>query len=295
MNMIGAFVKNTYKTPASLYNNVLQQNHNENESARKSDLRMKIRMLSQNIEDGSKSIYDELYSQTSKANKSEVKLTKTLKYSFKSISSLIMRSKTSLAAKQAVGQARREVQRLKREKQTGKYDKDEIEAAIAHAESMERVARKKVRHLLEEEMAKTGGRCDGETLNEKKEGSYDETEKINKEEPIEEDYSEKEEKAAELTQMSEELFDEIADELKDILEDMELNSFMPAENDMDPEDIDAMKLKHRLKEMKEMGQADSEYLKAVFEHLESLEASGVMISAGSTMVQEAGMSVDVML
>lgn len=295
MNMIGAFVKNTYKTPASLYNNVLQQNHNENESARKSDLRMKIRMLSQNIEDGSKSIYDELYSQSSKANKSEVKLTKTLKYSFKSISSLIMRSKTSLAAKQAVGQARREVQRLKREKQTGKYDKDEIEAAIAHAESMERVARKKVRHLLEEEMAKAGGRCDGETLNEKKEGSCDETEKINKEEPIEEDYSEKEEKASELTQMSEELFDEIADELKDILEDMELNSFMQAENDMDPEDIDAMKLKHRLKEMKEMGQADSEYLKAVFEHLESLKASGAMISAGSTMVQEAGMSVDVML
>lgn len=295
MNMIGAFVKNTYKTPASLYNNVLQQNHNENESARKSDLRMKIRMLSQNIEDGSKSIYDELYSQSSKANKSEVKLTKTLKYSFKSISSLIMRSKTSLAAKQAVGQARREVQRLKREKQTGKYDKDEIEAAIAHAESMERVARKKVRHLLEEEMAKAGGRCDGETLNEKKESSYDETQKINKEEPVEEDYSEKEEKASELTQMSEELFDEIADELKDILEDMELNSFMSAENDMDPEDIDAMKLKHRLKEMKEMGQADSEYLKAVFEHLESLKASAVGIPASGNMLQEAGMSVDVML
>lgn len=295
MNMIGAFVKNTYKTPASLYNNVLQQNHNENESARKSDLRMKIRMLSQNIEDGSKSIYDELYSQSSKANKSEVKLTKTLKYSFKSISSLIMRSKTSLAAKQAVGQARREVQRLKREKQTGKYDKDEIEAAIAHAESMERVARKKVRHLLEEEMAKAGGRCDGETLNEKKESSYDETQKINKEEPVEEDYSEKEEKASELTQMSEELFDEIADELKDILEDMELNSFMSAENDMDPEDIDAMKLKHRLKEMKEMGQADSEYLKAVFEHLESLKASAVGIPASGNMLQETGMSVDVML
>ena len=41
---------------------------------------------------------------------------KKLKYQFKNISSKILRSKTSQAAKQAAGQARREVLRLKRQK-----------------------------------------------------------------------------------------------------------------------------------------------------------------------------------
>ena len=79
---------------------------------------------------------------------------KKLKYQFKNISSKILRSKTSQAAKQAAGQARREVLRLKRQKQNSDSDSEEIEAAIAHAQAMERVAKKKARHLEEEEMAK---------------------------------------------------------------------------------------------------------------------------------------------
>ena len=82
---------------------------------------------------------------------------KKLKYQFKNISSKILRSKTSQAAKQAAGQARREVLRLKRQKQSGNYDEDEIEAAINHAKAMERVAKKKAKHLEEEEMAKAAG------------------------------------------------------------------------------------------------------------------------------------------
>ena len=69
---------------------------------------------------------------------------KKLKYQFKNISSKILRSKTSQAAKQAAGQARREVLRLKRQKQSGNYDDEEIEAAINHAKAMERVAKKVV-------------------------------------------------------------------------------------------------------------------------------------------------------
>lgn len=82
---------------------------------------------------------------------------KKLKYQFKNISSKILRSKTSQAAKQAAGQARREVLRLKRQKQSGNYDDDEIEAAINHAKAMERVAKKKAKHLEEEELAKAAG------------------------------------------------------------------------------------------------------------------------------------------
>ena len=82
---------------------------------------------------------------------------KKLKYQFKNISSKILRSKTSQAAKQAAGQARREVMRLKRQKQSGNYDDYEIQAAIDHAKAMERVAKKKAKHLEEEELTKAAG------------------------------------------------------------------------------------------------------------------------------------------
>ena len=85
---------------------------------------------------------------------------KKLKYHYKDISSKIMRSKTLAMARQVVSQAKREGLRLKREKQSGKYDSEEIDAAIVHAKAMERIARKKVKHLEEEEMAKAcGGLC----------------------------------------------------------------------------------------------------------------------------------------
>lgn len=90
---------------------------------------------------------------------------KKLKYQFKSISSKILRSKTSQAAKQAAGQARREILRLKRQKQNSDSDSEEIDAAIAHAQAMERVAKKKAKHLEEEEMVKAaGGICPGDRI-----------------------------------------------------------------------------------------------------------------------------------
>lgn len=82
---------------------------------------------------------------------------KKLNYHFKNISTQIVRSKTSMAARQVAVQATREVLSLKRDKLSGKYDSEEIEAAILHAQSMERIARKKVRHLEEEELAKAAG------------------------------------------------------------------------------------------------------------------------------------------
>ena len=92
---------------------------------------------------------------------------KKLKYQFKNISSKILRSKTSQAAKQAAGQARREIMRLKRQKQNSDSDSEEIDAAIAHAQAMERVAKKKAKHLEEEELAKAaGGICQGDRISE---------------------------------------------------------------------------------------------------------------------------------
>lgn len=117
---------------------------------------------------------------------------KKLKYQFKNISSKILRSKTSQAAKQAAGQARREVLRLKRQKQSGNYDDDEIEAAINHAKAMERVAKKKAKHLEEEELTKAaGGIWQGDRISEEetKDAQDAEAENVQNAESSEEEMS----------------------------------------------------------------------------------------------------------
>lgn len=128
------------------------------------------------MQTGSSSIFSstQSYGESLRAQRQNAKDTslalKKLKYQFKSISTKILRSKTSLAARQVAGQARREVLRLKREKQSqnSDYDAEELEAAITHAQAMERVAKKKVRHLEEEELAKAaGGMCADAEVKEK--------------------------------------------------------------------------------------------------------------------------------
>ena len=247
-----------------------------------------------NIITASMSYSDRLRAQRDNLKKATLEK-KKLKYQFKDISSKIIRSKTSQSARQAVSSARREILRLKQEKQSGKYDPEEIEAAITHAKAMERAARKKVRHLEEEEMVKAaGGICADleiereETVDEGEETAENELEMpegldeadILPQEDFEEEISE-EDMAAMLEQMEDfatEFMDEMEEGMRDMLEEMgfgELSeSTAAAKGDMDPEDFKMMKIKHRCKEMKEITKADSEYLKAVFEHLEKMQDSG---------------------
>ena len=199
-------------------------------------------------------------------------LLKKLKYSFKNISGKLIRSKTSVAARQVAGEAKREVLRLKQQKQSGKYDNEEIEAAINHAKAMERVAKKKVRHLEEEELAKACGAC-LDRLEEYQEDLEDEWEEQDVLEPennvtafkagIEEPASEN---------LTGEMMDELTESMTDMLSEMGLDElldiFSSVKQDMDPTDLKLMKIKHRTKELKEIAKADAEYLKAIFEHLE---------------------------
>lgn len=90
---------------------------------------------------------------------------KKLRYSYKSISSQLIRSRTSVEASKVARKARRQLVMLKGKRlhESGKYDSNELEAAISHAQAMVRVARKKVKHLQEEELMKVrGGPCAGE-------------------------------------------------------------------------------------------------------------------------------------
>ena len=239
---------------------------------------------------------------------------KKLKYQFKSVSSRILRSKTSQAAKQAAGQARREIMRLKMKKQSGDYDSEEIQAAINHAEAMERVAKKKAKHLEEEEMAQAaGGIWQGEKVcadEEPRETSDTETddntevgEQITEEGYDEASYDEASyEDAYDYPQLDEfllqtgdlmvamsdftsETMQELSDSMREMMDEMGLDelsdTMFSVRKDMDPADLKMMKIKHRNKEMKEIVKADSEYLKAVFNRLEKMKDNPVIPSGNS--------------
>lgn len=254
---------------------------------------------------------------------------KKLKYQFKSISSKILRSKTSQAAKQAAGQARREIMRLKRQKQNSDSDSEEIDAAIAHAQAMERVAKKKAKHLEEEEMVKAaGGICQGDRISEEEtkdaqdaesenarnaeemsaEGSadevsgdlsayeyaadsYDISDYIDL--GMDEFYAQAGDFMSEMSDFTSEMMQEMSDSLRDLMEEMgldvESDTVVSVNREMDPADLKMMKIKHRNKEMKDIVKADAEYLKAVFDHLEKMK-DNMVIPTGGGMSLSAGSS-----
>ena len=245
---------------------------------------------------------------------------KKLKYQFKNISSKILRSKTSQAAKQAAGQARREVLRLKRQKQSGNYDDDEIEAAINHAKAMERVAKKKAKHLEEEELAKVaGGIWQGDRISEEetKDVQDAEAENAQNEEEMSAEgsadevsgdlsayeyaadsydisdyidlgidafYAQTGDFMSEMSDFTSEMMQEMSDSLRDLMEEMGLDGLsdnaVSVNREMDPADLKMMKIKHRNKEMKDIVKADAEYLKAVFDRLEKMKDNPVIPSGG---------------
>ena len=256
---------------------------------------------------------------------------KKLKYQFKNISSKILRSKTSQAAKQAAGQARREVLRLKRQKQNSDSDSEEIEAAIAHAQAMERVAKKKAKHLEEEEMVKAAGGiwqgdriCEEETKdvqdaeaenaqNEEEmsaEGSadevsgdlsayeyaadsYDISDYIDL--GMDEFYAQAGDFMSEMSDFTSEMMQEMSDSLRDLMEEMgldvESDTVVSVNREMDPADLKMMKIKHRNKEMKDIVKADAEYLKAVFDHLEKMKDNMVIPTGTSFSADAVGVGV----
>lgn len=225
---------------------------------------------------------------------------KKLQYNYKSISTQILRAKTSLSAKQVVLKAKRVVAQLKRQKGTSEYDEDEIDLAITHAQAMERVARKRARHLQEEELVKvTGGFCEGnieddlwekEALEEQEryEENPEAVEQLS-EESIEKMVREYEQLMEEYQRMQEESGGDLMDEFQDMMEksmekmleesglsELEDELFATGDREMDPADYKMMKLKHRMDEMKAIAKADAAYMKGIFDKYEQQKSSSIM-------------------
>lgn len=319
-SVIGTYFQRNSSSIFPNNNTGTKSNNMSNVSNNKKDINDKLRMLSKteqnsgfsssnsvgfnSIITSSQSYAEQLRVQRQQTQATSLKL-KKLKYRFKNISSKIIRSKTSYAAKQVAGQARREVLRLKNEKKQSGEDSAELDAAIAHAKAMERVAKKKAKHLEEEEMIKvSGGPCADRLVEEeeKLEDINDLSEAVSSQEAGYEQeqeisYDEMAKMMSELSEniqamienmqaMSEAMsqdMESMTEDMQDLLEDVGLGelteAITPSGEEMDPEDLKQLKIKHRNKEMQEIAKADAEYLKTIFDILEKGKDSGVSIEA----------------
>ncbi len=187
------------------------------------------------------------------------KKSKRLQYNFKEISSLLMSARSSLGASTVAAKARQKVMLLQRNRRTSDYDDKELENAIAHAQRIERIARKRVKHLKEEEALK------------RSEDSFlDKVEEVNELSRAENIDPQSIQKLSE--EELKELMEELSEKLKELEAEIPCNKLMeelipsPAE-DGTPEDLERLKKKHRTDELREIMEADMKYLKAVFEKL----------------------------
>lgn len=207
---------------------------------------------------------------TSKSSKSKSKK-KKLNYNFKSISSQILQSKNSNSAGKAVTKARGTIAMLLRKVRSGEYDDQDLEHAIMHARKMERIAKKRMRHLKQEEEIEQKGKSE-ELESELADGLE---EQMAEEQGLE--ISEEE-----LRQLLEEYEELMRESMEDMQQEMDLEDlsedYCEVIYEMEPEDLEQLKKKHRSDEMREIMDADMKYLRAVFQKLEKERQS---LSSGS--------------
>ena len=201
---------------------------------------------------------------------------KRFPYNHKEISAQLMQTKTPGEASRVAARARRRVAQLMRSKKNSEYDEAEIEAALLHAEQMERVAQKRRRNLEVEEQAERGieqteteemlkGEEEAQSAEcvsgtEGSEGTPAEEDTLNgmSEEDLEKAMRELEQTLDEMEKIEEsaEDFAETMDEMSEALS-----------GDMEPVDLEEMKKKHRADEHRDIIRADMKYLKALFDKL----------------------------
>lgn len=237
---------------------------------------------------------DSTYSSSGTKKARAKKKYKKFHYYFKSVSSQIVRAKTSMGARQAAGRALRQTVDLRRKLVSGEYDRTYVRIALTHAEAIERVAKKKVRHLLEEERIKRGGPCSGDNDKFDKEEQQRLDEQADMEmwdnfrngdtgaesdgENLEELFAAAVQQSAPVPEVSIDM-DELMMEFEELmktsmeaaaasLDDLTEELSGDAGVDMDPEDLKLLKIKHRTKEQQEIAAADARYLRAFFEQLQ---------------------------
>ena len=200
-------------------------------------------------------------SRSSKSSNNSRKKKKPLQYNFKQISSQIMLSKTPANARKVLTKARGKVAELLKKQSSGNFDDRELRAAIVHAKKMERIAKKRMKHLQQEEDAKQNN---NQTDN--MEDQELEMEDIFRNDELDE----KEVIDDELLKIMKESMDDLMDSLSNEAEFNDLVEEVAGiiEEELEPEELDRLKKKHRADELREIAEADMKYLRALFDKLE---------------------------
>ena len=213
---------------------------------------------------------------------SNTKPRKKLQYNHREVSAMILRAKTSFSASLTVSSARTKLVSLSKKACTGEYDEEELRHAIIHAQSIVRVAKKRLKHLKQEEAEKKA--IDDELLEmeeEEKESDLEDVEEENRSEGEEESSEMSQQELRKLMREIEQLMRETMEESNENEEDVfEEFSFV---RDVEPKDLELRKKKHRAEELKDIVKADMKYLKFVFGRLESERNnidSGVSLAIG---------------
>ncbi len=216
---------------------------------------------------------------TIRITKPAKKKPKRLQYNFKYVSTRILMSKTSESAGKALATAQSNIGALYRKLKLGIFDEKEVELALLHAKKLERTARKKLKHLQEEEYAKRRGSCQDKMKENDISGLKDEKEENTPE--IEEE---------ELRKLMKELQKLMDETVKDSMEQTADELIGSIHKDMDDDDLERLKKKHRAKELREIIEADMDYLKAVFHKLqkEKEEASKENCSSEGVSLEISG-------
>lgn len=190
---------------------------------------------------------------------------KRLQYSFKAISTQIMMTKTSNSASQVLTKARGKVAMLQRNLDNDNYDDTELRHAIIHAKKMERIAKKRMKHLAEEELAK---QKQSNVINQ--DGSSIPELPDPEEESLEMSEEELKQMMEEFQQMMEEYMGESMQKLMEEtgLDDLADEMLVAQQGELAPEDLEELKKKHRSEELREIMEADMKYLKAMINKLE---------------------------
>lgn len=233
---------------------------------------------------------------------------KRLPYRYKEISALILRAKTSGNAGQAVIKARAQAANLRKKLGTGEYDDQELENAILHADKMVKIAKKRQKHLKEEENAK---RCsDLENELEREEDFGEEVQaalenSMEQEDSIAMDEEEMRQYMKELQKLMQEQMKELQKQMQEEMQDMMeefgkkdgLEELSEELGQMDQvmaktKNLEELKRKHRQEELRDIIRADMEYLKAFFGRLEK-EKQEASSGSGSVSLELGGMDIPV--
>ena len=202
---------------------------------------------------------------------------KRLNYNFKAMSTQIMQAKTSGNARQAAAKARRQTAMLQMNIRNDDYDQEDLTRAINHAKSLERVAKKRMKHLSQEEAIKN------------KDNPY-----LSEVEDAVEDYMANEMDVEEMLKLSEEELKQMMRELEDAMKELEAQDYGQTSKldneerlsdvvseEMDAMDLEQLKKKHRSDELREIMEADMRYLRALFNKL-AREKQNAGSSSGSS-------------